>query len=48
MKKILAVILSIMVAVGVPTAIVGAYYTLPLDVGNFNRYNNDNKSSSQF
>lgn len=37
-KRILAVILSIMVALSIPSALVGAYYNLPLDVGNFNDY----------
>lgn len=37
-KRILALILSTLMILSVPTAIVGAYYTLPLDVGNFNDY----------
>lgn len=37
-KKILAVILSAVLALAIPSAIVGAYYNLPLDVGNFHRY----------
>lgn len=37
-KKILAVILSALVALSIPSALVGAYYNLPLDVGNFNDY----------
>ena len=37
-KKILAIILSALVALSIPSALVGAYYNLPLDVGNFNDY----------
>ena len=37
-KKILAIIFSALVALSIPSALVGAYYNLPLDVGNFNDY----------
>ena len=37
-KKILAIILTALLALSVPSALVGAYYNLPLDVGNFNDY----------
>ena len=37
-KRILAVIFSIVMAFSIPSALVGAYYNLPLDVGNFNDY----------
>lgn len=37
-KKILAIIFSALIALSIPSALVGAYYNLPLDVGNFNDY----------
>lgn len=37
-KKILAVILSTILALSIPSALAAAYYNLPLDVGNFNDY----------
>lgn len=37
-KRILTLILSIIVFISIPTAIAGAYYNLPIDVGNFNDY----------
>ena len=46
-KKILAIILSAIVALSLPTAMVAeAYYTLPIDAGNHHRYNKKKKSSS--
>ena len=46
-KKILAIILSAIVALSLPTAMVAeAYYTLPVDTGNHHRYNRKKKSSS--
>lgn len=44
-KKILAVILSAIVAFSMPTALaVDAYYNLPLDVGNHHRYSGGSRS----
>ena len=37
-KKILAVILAALLTLSIPSTLVSAYYTLPLDVGNFHRY----------
>ena len=46
-KKILAIILSAIVALSLPTAMIAeAYDILPVDVGNYHRYNNKKKSSS--
>ena len=46
-KKILAIILSAIVALSLPTAMVAeAYYNLPVDTGNHHRYNSKKKSSS--
>lgn len=45
-KKIFAVILSAILALAIPSAIVGAYYNLPLDVGNFHRYSGGSHRSS--
>ena len=46
-KKILAVILSVIVAFSVPTALaVDAYYNLPLDVGNHHRHSGGSHRSS--
>ena len=47
-KKILAVILSAIVAFSMPTALaVDAYYNLPLDVGNHHRYSGGSRSRSR-
>ena len=47
-KKILAVILSVIVAFSMPTALaVDAYYNLPLDVGNHHRYSGGSRSRSR-
>ena len=47
-KKILAVILSAIVAFSMPTALaVDAYYNLPLDVGNHHRYRGGSRSRSR-
>ena len=47
-KKILAVILSAIVAFSMPTALaVDAYYNLPLDVGNHDRYSGGSRSRSR-
>ena len=43
-KKILAMILAILTVISVPSALVSAYYTLPLDVGNFHRYSGGSHS----
>ena len=46
-KKILAIILSSIIALSLPTAMIAeAYDILPVDVGNYHRYNNKKKSSS--
>ena len=48
-KKILAVILSAIVAFSMPTALaVDAYYNLPLDVGNHHRYSGGSRSRSRY
>ena len=47
-KKILAVILSAIVAFSMPTALaVDAYYNLPLDAGNHHRYSGGSRSRSR-
>ncbi|MBE5713306.1 MAG: hypothetical protein EGR22_03845 [Ruminococcaceae bacterium] len=47
-KKILAVILSAIVAFSMPTALaVDAYYNLPLDTGNHHRYSGGSRSRSR-
>jgi len=47
-KKILAVILSAIVAFSMPTALaVDAYYNLPLDTGNHHRYSGGSRSNSR-
>ena len=47
-KKILAVILSAIVAFSMPTALaVDAYYNLPLDTGNHHRYGGGSRSRSR-
>ena len=47
-KKILAVILSSIVAFSMPTALaVDAYYNLPLDTGNHHRYSGGSRSRSR-
>lgn len=47
-KKILAIILSSILALSLPTAMIAeAYDILPVDVGNYHRYNNKKKVPHQ-